>query len=68
MSKKALAYLAAGVIAIGGGAAAVATAVGGDDGGPTHTMQNGQTMSGSHMMSDGSSMDRDMSSMHDSDK
>ena len=71
MSKKALAVLIAGVLAVAGGAAALAASIGGSDNQTVHTMPNGQTMtghmSGSHTMSDGSMMSGDsMSDMHDS--
>ena len=73
MSKRAIAFLVAGVLAVGGGAAALASSLGGSDNSSVHKMSNGQTMtgtmSGSHTMSDGSMMSGDsMSNMHDSDK
>ena len=58
MSKKALAVLVAGVLAVAGGAAALAASLGGSDNNQTvHTMPNGHTMSGDSM-----------SDMHDSGK
>ena len=73
MSKKALAALVAGVLVVGGGAAALGASLGGSDNSTVHTMPNGQTMtgtmSGSHTMSDGTTMSGDsMSGMHDSGK
>ena len=72
MSKRAIALLVAGVLAVGGGAAALAASLGGSDNPSVHTMSNGQTMtgtmSGSHTMSDGSMMSGGSMSGMDSGK
>lgn len=49
MTKRALAVLIAVVVAVGAGAAVIASSIGGSDAPPTHTMDDGKTMDGSQM-------------------
>ena len=69
MDKRLLAVLATGVLAVGGGAAALALV--GSEAQPVHEMSNGQMHTGTmptdaHTMGNGSSMDRDaLSDLHD---
>lgn len=60
MTKRALTILAIGIVLVGGAAAVIASSIGGgDNASATHTMPNGQTMTGqgmTHTMSNGQTM------------